>query len=90
MDYHTRTLVSSLKRNELTTEHTATTTVARFSPSGFYCASADVTGNVRIWDATQSENILKLAIRPLSSKINDLAWDGESKRIIVGGEGKDK
>lgn len=71
-------------------EHTATTTVARFSPSGFYCASADVTGNVRIWDVTQAENSLKLATRPLSSKINDLAWDGESKRIIVGGEGKDK
>lgn len=71
-------------------EHTATTTVARFSPSGFYVASADVTGNVRIWDVTQKENSLKLATRPLSSKINDLAWDGESKRIIVGGEGKDK
>lgn len=26
----------------------------------------------------------------MSGKINDLAWDGESKRIIVGGEGKDK
>jgi hypothetical protein len=49
-----------------------------------------VAGNVRIWDATQSEHNLKLAIRPLSSRINDLAWDGESKRIIVGGEGKDK
>ena len=47
-------------------------------------------GNVRIWDVTQPENSLKLAIRPLSGKINDLAWDGESKRIIVGGEGKDK
>lgn len=37
-----------------------------------------------------SENVLKYAGRPLSGKINDLAWDGESKRIIVGGEGKDK
>ncbi|KAK8861594.1 hypothetical protein IAR55_002417 [Kwoniella newhampshirensis] len=72
------------------TQHTQTTTVARFSPSGFYAASADVAGNVRIWDVTQTENSLKLATRPLSGKINDLAWDGESKRIIVGGEGKDK
>lgn len=39
---------------------------------------------------TQPENNLKLALRPLAGKINDLAWDGESKRIIVGGEGKDK
>lgn len=34
--------------------------------------------------------MLKIAVRPLSGKITDLAWDGESKRIIVGGEGKDK
>lgn len=45
---------------------------------------------VRVWDVTQPENILKLATRPLGGKINDLAWDGESKRIIVGGEGKDR
>jgi hypothetical protein len=45
---------------------------------------------VRVWDVTGKDNILKLATRPLGGKINDLAWDGESKRIIVGGEGKDK
>ncbi|KAK4688195.1 WD repeat-containing protein 1 (actin-interacting protein 1), partial [Tremellales sp. Uapishka_1] len=72
------------------TQHTQTATVARFSPSGYYAASADVAGNVRIWDVTQPTNNLKLAIRPLAGRINDLAWDGESKRIIVGGEGKDK
>ncbi|AUB27811.1 WD-repeat protein [Cryptococcus neoformans Bt1] len=72
------------------TEHTQNTTVARISPSGYYCASADIAGNVRVWDVTQPENIIKLATRPLGGKINDLAWDGESKRIIVGGEGKDK
>ncbi|ORX36518.1 WD40-repeat-containing domain protein [Kockovaella imperatae] len=71
------------------TQHTQSATVARISPSGFYCASGDVAGNVRIWDVTQPENILKLAIRPLGGRINDLAWDGESKRIIVGGDGKD-
>ena len=69
---------------------TQSTTVARISPSGFYCASGDVAGNIRIWDVTQPENVLKLAIRPLAGRINDLAWDGESQRIIAGGEGKDK
>lgn len=64
--------------------------MARISPSGYYAASADVAGNVRIWDVTQPENNLKLATRPLGGRINDLAWDGESKRIVVGGEGKDK
>ncbi|RXK40408.1 WD-repeat protein [Tremella mesenterica] len=72
------------------TQHTQTATVARISPSGYYCASADIGGSVRIWDVTQPENVLKLAARPLGGKINDLAWDGESKRIVVGGEGKDK
>ncbi|KAI7576169.1 hypothetical protein KC343_g20370, partial [Hortaea werneckii] len=33
------------------TQHTAQTTVARFAPSGFYIASGDVTGSVRVWDA---------------------------------------
>lgn len=48
-------------------------------------------GNVRIWDTTNpEENILKLAARPLAGRINDVAWDSESKRLIVGGEGKDK
>jgi WD40 repeat protein len=72
------------------TQHTQTTTVARISPSGYYAASGDIAGNVRIWDITQAENGLKLAIRPIGGRVNDLAWDGESKRIIVGGEGKDK
>jgi WD40 repeat protein len=32
------------------TQHTANTTVARFSPSGFYVASGDVSGTVKVWD----------------------------------------
>jgi hypothetical protein len=32
------------------TQHTAQTTVARFSPSGYYVASGDVSGAVKIWD----------------------------------------
>lgn len=38
------------------TGHTAQTTVARFSPSGFYVASGDVSGQVRVWDAVGAEN----------------------------------
>ncbi|KAJ3333532.1 hypothetical protein HDU93_008486, partial [Gonapodya sp. JEL0774] len=72
------------------TGHPAAATVARFSPSGFYVASADVNGNVRIWDTINDEHISKLEIRPISGKINDLAWDSESKRIIAVGEGRDK
>ena len=50
----------------------------------------DTMGNVRIWDTVNEDHILKNETRPLSGRINDLAWDGESKRIIAVGEGKDK
>lgn len=72
------------------TGHSAAATVARFSPSGFYIASGDVNGNVRIWDTINEEHILKLEVKPFSGKINDVAWDSESKRLIAVGEGKDK
>ena len=41
--------------------HTAQTTVARFSPSGFYIASGDVTGTVRVWDAIEAVNTKGMA-----------------------------
>jgi WD repeat-containing protein 1 (actin-interacting protein 1) len=34
--------------------------------------------------------ITKYEYKPLSGRISDLAWDGESKRIVVVGEGRDK
>ncbi|ORZ37549.1 WD40-repeat-containing domain protein [Catenaria anguillulae PL171] len=72
------------------TGHSFPVTVARFSPSGFYVASADVRGNVRIWDCTQPDQVLKSEFQVLSGAIHDLCWDAESKRIIVVGEGKEK
>lgn len=72
------------------TEHQAHTTVARWSPSGFYIASADVQGNVRIWDTVNEEHVLKAAHRPIAARINDLCWDSDSKRIICVGEGKER
>jgi len=38
------------------TAHTAQTTVARFSPSGYYVASGDASGSVRVWDAVEAVN----------------------------------
>ncbi|KAI9301642.1 hypothetical protein BJ944DRAFT_168717, partial [Cunninghamella echinulata] len=70
--------------------HNAQATVARYSPSGFYIASGDIHGNVRIWDTVGEENILKSEIRPISNKISDIAWDSESKRIIAVGDGKER
>jgi WD40 repeat protein len=38
------------------TSHTSGTTVARFSPSGYYVASGDVSGSVMVWDAVEAVN----------------------------------
>ncbi|EAS35630.3 actin cortical patch component [Coccidioides immitis RS] len=71
------------------TEHRADTTVARFSPSGYYVASGDAAGTVRVWDCV-GEGITKGEYFIVSGRINDLAWDGDSQRIIAVGDGKQR
>ncbi|RPB19551.1 WD40 repeat-like protein [Terfezia boudieri ATCC MYA-4762] len=71
------------------TQHTHQATVARFSPSGYYVASGDISGKIRVWDCVGEDQILKGEFPIISGPINDLAWDGESKRIIAVGEGKE-
>ncbi|CAL5874925.1 uncharacterized protein PFLUO_LOCUS9227 [Penicillium psychrofluorescens] len=71
------------------TEHKVQTTVARFSPSGFYVASGDVAGLVRVWDCV-GDGILKGEYSIINGRINDLAWDGDSQRIIAVGDGKQR
>ncbi|XP_022254686.1 actin-interacting protein 1-like isoform X1 [Limulus polyphemus] len=72
------------------TEHSTQTTVAKYSPSGFYIASADVSGKVRIWDTTQKEHLLKNEFQPFVGEVKDLAWSFDNQRIIVVGEGKER
>lgn len=72
------------------TGHTAPTTVARFSPSGFYVASGDAGGTVRVWDCAGEDQVLKGEYKLLSGRVNDVAWDGESARIIAVGDGKER
>jgi hypothetical protein len=48
------------------------------------------TSAVRIWDIAGTDQVLKLAARPLGGRVNDLAWDGESKRIIAVGDGRER
>ena len=71
-------------------QHAQPVTVARLSPSGYYVASADITGKVRVWDVAGSEQMLKLEVAALGGRVHDLQWDGESKRILVAGEGREK
>ncbi|KAG8216716.1 WD40-repeat-containing domain protein [Butyriboletus roseoflavus] len=74
----------------LFTGHAKETTVARFSPSGFYCASADVSGLVKIWDTVKEDQSVVGEYRVLTGRINDLAWDADSERIIAAGDGREK
>lgn len=67
--------------------HTTTTTVARFAPSGYYVASGDISGTVRVWDCV-GEGRTKGEYPIIAGRINDLAWDGDSARIIAVGDGK--
>ncbi|KAK2867929.1 hypothetical protein FQN49_003328 [Arthroderma sp. PD_2] len=70
-------------------DHKAETTVARFSPSGYYVASGDAAGSVRVWDCV-GDGVTKGEYFIVSGRINDLAWDGDSQRIIAVGEGKQR
>ncbi len=72
------------------TEHSVNVTCAKYSPSGFYIASADQSGKVRIWDTVNKEHILKNEFQPISGNIKDLQWSSDNQRIIIGGEGREK
>lgn len=75
---------------DLYDEHQRNPTCAAYAPSGFYIASGDSTGTVRIWDTTQSTHILKIELKALGSTINDICWSADSQRIVVGGDGREK
>ncbi|RWS30825.1 Actin-interacting protein 1-like protein [Leptotrombidium deliense] len=76
--------------SDIYTEHSSQTTVAKYSPSGFYICSGDITGKVRIWDTTQKEHILKAEYQPFVGMTKDIAWSHDSQRMVVVGEGREK
>lgn len=75
---------------DIYTEHSFATTVAKYSPSGFYICSADVTGKIRIWDTVNEEHILKAEYQPFVGTVKDIAWSHDSQRLVVVGEGREK
>ncbi|KAA0184729.1 WD repeat-containing protein 1 [Fasciolopsis buskii] len=83
-------IVQDPSKNDIYTQHSGTVHVAKYSPSGFYVASADKFGKVRIWDTVNEEHILKNEFQPFSGPICDLAWTSDNQRIIVGGTGQAK
>ncbi|XP_060925494.1 WD repeat-containing protein 1 [Limanda limanda] len=75
---------------DIYTEHAHQVTVAKYAPSGYYIASGDASGKVRIWDTTQKEHLLKYEYTPLSGMVKDIAWTEDSKRMAVVGDGREK
>ncbi|KAK0701474.1 WD40-repeat-containing domain protein [Apiosordaria backusii] len=71
------------------TSHTTTTTVAKFAPSGYYIASGDISGKIRVWDAVEAVNT-KGEYPIISGRITDVAWDGDSQRVIAVGDGRER
>jgi len=76
--------------SETYTEHSCQVNVAKYSPSGFYIASADQSGKVRIWDTVNKEHICKIELQPFAGPVKDLAWSPDNQRMIVVGEGRER
>lgn len=67
--------------------HTFQTTVAKFSPNGFWVCSADVSGKAKIWSYDHPEHLCKLETMVFNGPVLDVDWDFESKKIVAVGEG---
>jgi len=78
------------ENSDVYAEHSTIATVAKYSPSGFYIASADQHGKIRIWDTTQKEHILKNEFQPFIGIVKDLSWSFDNQRIVAVGEGREK
>ncbi|XP_055378325.1 actin-interacting protein 1 [Condylostylus longicornis] len=76
--------------SDVYTEHSCAVNVAKYSPSGFYIASGDQSGKIRIWDTVNKEHLLKNEFQPLGGPIKDIAWSPDSQRIVVVGEGRER
>lgn len=77
------------------TGHTHKVNVVCISPSGAYAASGDDAGNMRVWDIIRTDykpdeaRVVKMQVdRILGGPIRNIAWDAESKRILVVGAGQ--
>uniref|UniRef100_A0A1L8E5C1 Actin-interacting protein 1 n=1 Tax=Nyssomyia neivai TaxID=330878 RepID=A0A1L8E5C1_9DIPT len=75
---------------DIYTEHSCAVNVAKYSPSGFYIASGDQSGKIRIWDTVNKEHILKNEFQPIGGPIKDISWSPDNQRIVIVGEGRER
>ena len=71
----------------LYTQHSYPVTCACMAPSGCYIASGDDHGNLRVWACDTPDQILKLETPLFAGAILDIAWSGDSQRILAVGDG---
>ncbi|CAB3361024.1 Hypothetical predicted protein [Cloeon dipterum] len=76
--------------SDVYTEHSCAVNVAKYSPSGFYIASGDQSGKIRIWDTVNKEHLLKNEFQPIGGPIKDIAWSPDNQRMVVVGEGRER
>ncbi|KAK9509508.1 hypothetical protein O3M35_006813 [Rhynocoris fuscipes] len=76
--------------SDIYTEHSVPVNVAKYSPSGFYIASGDQLGKIRIWDTVNKEHLLKNEFQPIGGPIKDISWSPDSQRIVAVGEGRER
>ncbi|XP_045478139.1 actin-interacting protein 1 [Harmonia axyridis] len=76
--------------SDIYTEHSCPVNVAKYSPSGFYIASGDQSGKIRIWDTVNKEHILKNEFHPFGGPIKDIAWSPDNQRMVAVGEGRER
>ena len=60
--------------------HKHTVGAAAFAPNGFWVASGDANGFLRVWAWDNPEHILKVEVQVFAGAIKDIQWDGESRR----------
>ncbi|BET01561.1 WD domain, G-beta repeat [Nesidiocoris tenuis] len=76
--------------SDIYTEHSCPVNVAKYSPSGFYIASGDQSGKIRIWDTVNKEHLLKNEYQPIAGPIKDISWSPDNQRMVAVGEGRER
>ena len=71
----------------LYTQHSYPVTAAAMAPSGCYIASGDDHGNLRIWACDTPDQIIKLETPLFAGAVLDIAWSGDSQRVLAVGDG---